>query len=263
MRTLVTLIGPTLSLAAWPGNSATWVMPLVRLAWETFWMPTREEMDYRLRVGKFQQDMAEAAAKAKTEQEKQAFQRAHDIAKLHLETGTQLPAELARALGAPDLSGATKPLGTGQERLSDYEASVGPEAYGVKSWNDLVDNPEYAPAYQQALESAKSFAQPGENPEEALNMLIAAGNVKLPPRQIPAYDYARKNPHPLKSAAAAARGRGQRLGGSRSSYSSGNASPTTKTRLSAGQVSDYAKANGWTPEQAASYLRSTGKYIVP
>jgi len=36
-----------------------------------------------------------------------------------------------------------------------------------------------------------------------------------------------------------------------------------KTKLSADQVRQYADANGWTPERAASYLRSTGKYIVP
>lgn len=59
------------------------------------------------------------------------------------------------------------------EPFENYTSRVGPEAYGVKSWNDLVPNPDYAPAYQQALESAKAVTEPGKSPEDVLRKLVA------------------------------------------------------------------------------------------
>lgn len=82
-----------------------------------------------------------------------------------------------------------------------------PEAYGVKSWDDLIDNPEYGPAYNVALEQGR-IIEP-DNPEQGVATLMLAGNLKLPPKQIPAYEYARRNPYVGRSGALRARQRDQ------------------------------------------------------
>lgn len=157
-----------------------------------------------------------------------------------------------------------------REPLEDYKAKVGPEAYGAKSWNDLIDNPAYGPAYQQALESAKAMTSSGGDPVKMLNTLIGGGRIKLPPRQITVYEYAKQNPHPLQSAAVAARNgeqRNRRLS-PRSSSTTPSATAANKT-FTADQLRKYVdatppNAQGRKPtiDEARTFLRSKG-YIVP
>lgn len=158
-----------------------------------------------LQVQKFIQEMKDKADKAKDAHEKESFERQYKAAELYLKSGIPMPAEVAKGMGAPGLTGA---LAREPNTPFDVDkAGVGPEAYGRKDWNDLIDNPDYQVAYQSALKAAGS--------EKELNASIKYGDIKLPPKQIPLYEYAQKNPHPLNAAAAKKRGTGASAGGGR------------------------------------------------
>jgi hypothetical protein len=163
--------------------------------------------EYKFKVAQYIADMKRKIEDAKTNAEKQAYTRMYNAAKMHADYGSPLPPEIARSIGAPGLTGQVKPLTDRDTPQWAAEAeAANPSLYGVKSWNDLVDNPEYAQAYRQALEVAKSFTREGDTPEKTLNTLIAGGEMKpLPPAKIPAYEMAKQNPYPIKQQALSAR----------------------------------------------------------
>lgn len=191
-----------------------------------------------LAVQKFIQDMKDKSDKAKTQADKDAFDRKHKAAQMYLDSDTPLPPDLAVALGAPGLTGARK-----RDPNLPFEvdkAKVGPEAYGGKDWNELRDNPDYTVWHQQALAAAGS--------EKALNDSIKYGDMKAPPKQIPLYEYAQKNPHPLNAAAAHARG--ARGGGAGAARSRGALKPGDSVKLKDGSKVKVGKVYGdgtWDP----------------
>jgi hypothetical protein len=181
----------------------------------------QDDREYKFRVAQFLEEMKRKASESKTRAEQESYERLYNSAKMHADFGVELPPEIARAIGAPALGGMAKPLNDrNTPQWAAEAAAADPTLYGAQTWNDLVDNPEYASAYQQGLEAAKSFAREGESPEQTLNTLVAGGMYKLPPAKIPAYEMARKNPYPIKNKAL----------GNRQSGSKGQ--PSQRTRLS-------------------------------
>jgi hypothetical protein len=165
--------------------------------------------EYKFKVAQYIADMKRKIEDAKTNAEKEGYTRMYNAAKMHIDYGVPLPPGIARSINAPNLAGQVKPL-TDRDTpqwVAEAEAA-NPGLYGVKDWKDLVDNPEYAQAYRQALEVAKAYMKPGETPEQTLNTLIAGGIMRpLPPAKIPAYEMAKQNPYPIKQQALSARRR--------------------------------------------------------
>ena len=158
--------------------------------------------EHKFKVAQYIDEMKRKAAETKNKAERDLYERMYKAAEMHKDYGSPLPPEIARAIGAPALGGQVKPLNDRNTPQWAAEAEAAdPSLYGAQSWNDLVDNPEYPAAYQQALEAAKAYAKEGETPEQTLQTLVAAGMIKLPTAKVPAYDLAKKNPFPIKSRA--------------------------------------------------------------
>lgn len=178
------------------------------------------ERNYKLAVAKFMADMAEARDKAKTANEKEFYDRQHNAAKMYLETGRQIPDDVAENIGAPGLAGATKPVGGSQ---ADYEADVTPQDYGVPlggDWSSLVDNPRRR-AWDESNRDSIAVAErnAGEYNRTAeyktsVEAELARMGLRPPPAKITAAELRDQNPYIAKSKTSRLR-RGGRAGTTR------------------------------------------------
>jgi hypothetical protein len=155
--------------------------------------------------------------------------------------------------------------------LSSYQPT--PQDYGAKSWTDMLPNPAYKAALNDAAAMAQREAdrQNAKYPDkqttmqEQLDYMRRWGDIKLPPEKITAAEYAKKYPEIGKQKAAERYRRDRQSGTTTDAPAAKPTAPDSRVRgqaMKAANVPEAARRLGMSVEEFSRWWHASGGRIL-